>query len=45
MDIDIYFDDLKEHKQDEIKEEFGVEPEDMNWDTIPIHTIYDEYMD
>ena len=38
--IEIFFDDLKEDKQKEILEAFGVEkPEDMNWDVFPLAII------
>lgn len=39
--IDIFFDDLKEEKQQEILEAFKIEkPEDMNWDIIPLAEVY-----
>jgi len=38
--IDIFFDDLKEEKQQEVLKAFEIEkPEDMNWDVIPLTIV------
>lgn len=43
MEFDIMFDDLKENIQKQLLEAYGVQsPEDMNWDVVPVATLYIE---
>ena len=43
MGFDIIFDDLKEDAQKQLLEAYGVQsPEDMNWDVVPVTTLYIE---
>ena len=39
MNIEIYFDDLKEEVQKDILESLGInDPKEMNWDVFPVAT-------
>ena len=43
MEIEIMFDDLKEDVQKQLLEAYGVQsPKDMNWDVVPVTTLYIE---
>lgn len=43
MEFDIMFDDLNENVQKQLLEAYGVNsPEEMNWDIIPVTTLYIE---
>jgi len=38
--IEIFFDDLSIEKQNELLEAYNItDPEEMNWETVPIATI------
>jgi hypothetical protein len=39
MQIEIYWKDLTKEKQESIKREFNIKPEDWNWDTFPMFVM------
>ena len=44
--FEIYYSDLNDESQRELLEFFGIkDPKEMNWDVVPLATIYDEDLD